>query len=110
MARKLRHYFHGHRITVRTNYPIKQILMKSDLAGRMVTWAVELSEYDIQFSPRTSIKSQALADFMVELSTSGVVEDHSIWVFHVDGSSNLKGSGVGLVLEGLEDFILEYSL
>ena len=57
MALKLRHYFQGHPIIVKTNYPIKQILKKLDLAGRMVTWAVELLEYDIELTLRISIKS-----------------------------------------------------
>ncbi|XP_058751691.1 uncharacterized protein LOC131624793 [Vicia villosa] len=61
-------------------------------------------------SVRTSIKSRALADFVVELSTPGSSEDIPGWVLHVDGSSNLKGSGAGIVLEGPRDFILEYSL
>ena len=49
-ARKLRHYFQGHPITVRTNYPIKQILNKPDLVGRMVKWAIELSEFESALS------------------------------------------------------------
>lgn len=44
------------------------ILKKLDLAGRIVAWAMQLSEYDITYSPRTSIKSQVLADFPMELS------------------------------------------
>ena len=63
--RKLRPYFQGHMIVVKFNYPIKQVLSKPDLAGRRVAWSIELSEYDIQFSPRGSIKSQLLADFDV---------------------------------------------
>jgi len=50
-ARKLRPYFQSHKIVVKTNYPIKQVLGKPDLAGRMVAWSIELSEYDIQFVP-----------------------------------------------------------
>lgn len=34
----------------------------------LVSWVVKLSEYDIQYIPRGSIKSQILADFLVELS------------------------------------------
>ncbi|XP_058783456.1 uncharacterized protein LOC131658141 [Vicia villosa] len=91
-----RSVYHGHKVTVKTNYPIKKILMKPYLAGRMVTWGVELSEYDIQFTPRTSIKSQALADFMVVLSAPNIEESINGWTLHVDGSSNLKGSRAGI--------------
>jgi hypothetical protein len=48
-ARRLRQYFQGHQIVVKTDYPIKQVLRKPDLAGRMVAWSIELSEYDIVF-------------------------------------------------------------
>ena len=37
-------------------------------------------------------------------------ETSSKWVMFVDGSSNLRGSGVGIVLEGPGDLVLEYSL
>jgi len=46
-ARKLRPYFQSHKIIVKTNYPVKQVLSKSDLARRMVSWSVELSDYDL---------------------------------------------------------------
>jgi hypothetical protein len=51
-ARRLRQYFQSHRVIVKTDHPIKQVLKKPDLAGRMVAWSIELSEFDITFSPR----------------------------------------------------------
>lgn len=42
-ARKLRPYFQSHKIVVKSNYPIRQVLGKPDLAGRMVAWSIELS-------------------------------------------------------------------
>src|ERR1051325_10307850 len=109
-ARKLRHYFLGHPVQVKTNFPLKQVFKKPDLAGRMVSWAVELSEYEISFSPRTSIKSQSLADFVVELVSPPGKDSTQRWILSVDGSSNLKGSGAGVVLEGPGEMVLEYSL
>jgi len=32
---KLRHYFETHRIHIKTNYPIKNVLMKPEMSGRM---------------------------------------------------------------------------
>jgi len=58
----------------------------------MVRWAVELSEFDIQYEPRGSIKGQVSADFVAELSLGGdpqEVELGSQWMLSVDGSSNL---------------------
>jgi len=46
-ARKLHPYFQSHRIILKTNYPVNQVLSKPDLVGRMVSWSVELSEYDL---------------------------------------------------------------
>ena len=40
------------------NYPIKQVLQKPELAGRMVTWSIEPLEIDIQYKPY----SQEFAD------------------------------------------------
>ena len=75
-----------------------------------MAWSIELSEYDIQFIPRGSIKSQVLADFLVEL-TSLIQETVSfVWLLSVDGSSNLKGSGAGIILEGPDDLLIEQSL
>ncbi|XP_068486854.1 uncharacterized protein [Phaseolus vulgaris] len=59
-ARRLRHYFHSFTMVVMTNLPIQKVLQKPDVVGRMVRWAVELSEFDIQYEPRGSIKGQAL--------------------------------------------------
>jgi hypothetical protein len=50
-SRKLRPYFQRYPILVRTNQPIRQILHKPDLAGRMISWAIELNQYDISYEP-----------------------------------------------------------
>lgn len=42
--RKIRSYFQGHTILVKTNYRICQVLKKPDLAGRMVSWSADLSK------------------------------------------------------------------
>jgi len=54
---------------VKPNFPIKQVLGKPDLARRMVALSIELSEYDIQYVPRGSKKSQVLEDFLLELTS-----------------------------------------
>ena len=37
---------------------------KLEAAGRLIQWAIELSEFDIRYQPRNAIKAQALADFI----------------------------------------------
>jgi len=49
VARRLRPYFQNHSITVKTDYSIQKILQKPDLVGRMSSWAVELSEFNIHY-------------------------------------------------------------
>ena len=55
-SRKLRPYFQAHTIEVPTEYLMKQILHKPETSGRLIKWAIELSEFDIRYKPRTAIK------------------------------------------------------
>jgi len=48
-ARHLRPYFQNHNIIVKIDYPIQKILQKPDIAGRMLSWVVELSEFNIWY-------------------------------------------------------------
>lgn len=67
-ARKLRPYFHVHQIFVKTYHLICQVIKKPNLAGKMMSWTVELYEYNIHYIPRGSINSQVLIDFLVKFS------------------------------------------
>ena len=35
----------------------------------MVQWAIELSQFDLEYQPQTTIKAQALADFIAEFTS-----------------------------------------
>ncbi|RVW28794.1 hypothetical protein CK203_108249 [Vitis vinifera] len=50
-AQKLRPYFQAHPVIVLTDQPLRNILHKPDLTGRMLQWAIELSEFGIEFQP-----------------------------------------------------------
>jgi len=69
-ARRLRHYFQSFIVIVMIDLPLSKVLQKPGVAGRMVRWAVELSEFDVQYEPRGPIKGQFYADFVVELSSA----------------------------------------
>ena len=69
-ARKLRPYFQAHTIEVLTEFPMKQVLHKPETSGRLMKWAIELSEFDIRYKPKTAIKGQVLADFIMEFTSS----------------------------------------
>ena len=66
-TKKLRSYFQAHPIVVLTNLPLRSTIHKPDLSGKMARWALELSEYGIQYKPRLAKKGQVLADFLVEI-------------------------------------------
>ena len=63
---------------------------KPDAAERLIQWSIELSEFDIDYLPRTVIKAQALADFMVKFTAKDdepkeEEEQVSRWTIHIDG-------------------------
>ena len=115
-ARKLRPYFWAHTIEVPTEYPMKQVLHKPETSGRLMKWAIELSEFDIRYKPKTEIKGQVFADFIMEFTSTEPAKDAqtttgpSIWKLSVDGASNAQGSGAGLILTSPERIDIEYAL
>jgi ribonuclease HI len=81
-------------------YPMKKVLQKPDLSGRLVNWAVELGQFDIEFHPRTTIKGQVLAELPKEFCNIPEAEElpkELTWVVYVDGSSAWGKSGVGVL-------------
>ncbi|RDX87782.1 Tf2-9, partial [Mucuna pruriens] len=95
----------------RTNgFANRQVLGKPDLAGRMVAWSVQLSEFDTTFESRGHIKAQAMANFLIEMTPAADEDEQGEWFLSVDGSSNHTGSGVGVILEGLIGAFIEQSL
>ena len=63
VAQKIRPYFQAHPVMVLTDLPLRGIIHRPDLSGRMACWAMELSVYGIQYKPRLLKKGQVLADF-----------------------------------------------
>ncbi|KAL2240234.1 UNVERIFIED_CONTAM: Retrovirus-related Pol polyprotein from transposon [Sesamum indicum] len=108
-ARKLRPYFQFHPIVVLTNHPLKQVMVKPDTSGRMVKWAVELGEFDIEFQTRNAIKRQVFADFLVEFAGDQPQKEER-WLLHVDGSSTSKNGGAGIYLQGPDGAEIEIAV
>ena len=100
-VRKLKPYFQAHTIIVLTDQPLKRAMSSLEAAGRMALWAIELSEFDVQYRLRTAVKWQIVADFIAEYTQS---EDkgaggHRLWSIHTDGSSNQRVGGAGVVIQ-----------
>ena len=127
-TRKLPYYFQAHTVVVLTQLLLKTILQSADYTRRVAKWGIILRAFDIKYMPRTFIKGQVLANLVVEF-TEPLVEElkpaknmdgklvstisqhgPSHWEVYVDGASNQKGSGVGLVLISSEKIIVEKSL
>ncbi|KFK42631.1 hypothetical protein AALP_AA1G020200 [Arabis alpina] len=108
-ARKLRPYFQSHTIAVMSTQPLRTILHSPSQSGRMAKWAVELSEYDIEYRNRTSTKSQALADFLIELPPEAIAitPTSQDWSLYIDGSASRHGCGAGIRLISPTNEILE---
>ncbi|XP_030923207.1 uncharacterized protein LOC115950096 [Quercus lobata] len=69
------------------------------LAFALVT-AAQLSEFDIQYQPRTAIKGQIIVDFIAEFTSDEGegAEEAPQWSIHTDGSSNRQAGGADIVL------------
>ncbi|KAK0575737.1 hypothetical protein LWI29_006119 [Acer saccharum] len=89
------------------------------LSGRLTKWAIELSEFDVEYLPWTAIKAQAVADFVAEFTEPSIevarmmVERNKKvfkWQLRVDGSSNTHGSGAGVVVSTPEGDSIECAL
>ncbi|XP_042446582.1 uncharacterized protein LOC122031549 [Zingiber officinale] len=78
-----------------TNSPLGRVLLNPEASSQLIKWMTELSEFDIQYQPRTTIKAQSLADFVTEMQNP---ESEAIWRIYVDGSSTRQGSGVDILL------------
>ena len=126
--RKLPHYFQFHTVVVLTQLPLRSLLRSADYTGRIAKWGTILGAFDIKYMSRTSIKGQVLADLMAELAESLLEEEvrkqdmdgKSVyvvslqeplsWRIYVDGATNQRGSGMGLVVISPDKIIIEKSL
>ena len=112
-TKKLLHYFTDHEVIVITSCPLGDIIRNRDAMGRISKWALELMGHDIRYTPRTTIKYQALADFVtewteVQLPTLDVT--HEYWTMYFDGSVMAPGSGAEVVLISPDGSRLRYAI
>nr|GEU47444.1 reverse transcriptase domain-containing protein [Tanacetum cinerariifolium] len=115
-AKRLRRYFQAHPITVVTDQPIKQVLSRPGVARRLQKWSIMLREYNVTYRPRTSVKGQILADFLIEMPeevsqavAAGKTQEEP-WTLFSDGSSCVDGSGAWLILTSPQGAEFTYAL
>ncbi|PKI32485.1 hypothetical protein CRG98_047124 [Punica granatum] len=113
---RLRQYtlYHTIRLLSKAD-PLKYLLDSPSSMKNISKWRCQLTEYDIEYVPRTSIKGQAIADHLAEFPIEddtpinsnfpdeGILqvdseENKFAWKMYFDGAVNSIGSGIGAVL------------
>ncbi|CAM8987939.1 unnamed protein product [Rhodiola kirilowii] len=123
-VQKLRHYMQAHTVHVVSKAdPIKYILSRPVLSGRLAKWAMLLKQYDLVFVPQRATKGQAIADFFADHPVSAEWE-FSIdlpgedifyidvlppWQMFFDRAARRDGAGAGVVFVSLENHLLPFS-
>ena len=55
-------------VGVLTDKPLQRAMSNLEAAEQMALWAIELSEFDIQYCLHSAIKGQMVANFIVEFT------------------------------------------
>ena len=112
-SHKLRPNFQANPILVMTDQPIKKSMNKPEVARRMIQWAIEFSQFDIEYHPRIAINAQAQADFIVEftiLNKEGATDKVERWTIQNEGLLVRKRGGVGVIIITPEGETLKYGV
>ena len=112
IIKKLRHYLQAHSVYLffRAD-PIKYIMSRPVLFGRLAEWAFLLQEFEIIYIPQKAVKGQALADFLAnhpipddwkfseDLPDEGVffIELPRPWKMFFNGAARYDGASAGVV-------------
>ena len=77
-------------MVILTDKPLRKAMSTPKAARQMALYAIELSEFDIQYLPRTAIKGKIVAEFITEFTNmeGQGAEECPQWSIHTDGLSN----------------------
>uniref|UniRef100_A0A2N9ILM6 Uncharacterized protein n=1 Tax=Fagus sylvatica TaxID=28930 RepID=A0A2N9ILM6_FAGSY len=121
---KLRHYMQAHTIHLVAKVdPVKYILSRPVISGRLAKWSVAFQEFEIVYVPQKAIKGQALANFLAdhpipadwELSDDFPDEDVLYteilppWMMFFDGAARREESGAGVVFVSPQKHMLPFA-
>ena len=108
--RKLSPYFQAQTIMVKTDQPIRKAMSKPNVARHMVQWAVELSQFDIEYRSRTTIKAQVLVDFITEFTLPDSDLEAEYWKMCTGGSFVMGLGGIGVIVTSPKKDVLKYGV
>jgi len=108
-TKKLRHYLLAHSIILVSRLdPIKYLFEKLALTGRLARWLLLLSEFDLKYMTRKSVKGRAVAEFLADhpverdeaveylLPNEAILHvEEETWTMYFDKASNQYRYGIG---------------
>jgi ribonuclease HI len=100
-SRKLCHYFEAFKVQVTSDRVLGELFRNPEVFVRIAKWAAKLSGYHITFKPRTSIKSQVLADLIIDWTGPTWQQEESpkkVWTIHCDGALCHVGAGAATII------------
>lgn len=117
VTKRLRHYMLSYSIRrVSRMDPLKYLFEKPALIGKIARWLLLLSEFEIKFVTRKSVKGRAVAEFLLdhpvegpedfefEFPDEGLLQaSNDVWELYFDGASNQNGYGIGILLVSPDD-------
>ena len=112
-SRKLLMYFQANPILVITDQPIKKSMNRPEAAERMIQQAIELSQFDIEYHPRTAINAHALVDFITEFTfpeDDNPTNKTEQQMIQTNGSPAQKRGGVGIIIVTPDEEMLRYGV
>jgi ribonuclease HI len=83
-----------------------------EASTRIIKWGAELSEYIVDFERRSVIKSQVLADFVVDWTSPAQISEEEIpmpWIVQCDGAWCHKGVGISTVVTSPAGVVIRYA-
>ena len=110
-SQKLRHFMLAYTTRLMAKIdPLKYLLSKVALIGRLAKWVMILSEFDIQYVEKKAIKGQVISDQLVEAPVQSLLPlnidfpnesilkiTHQTWVMFFDSSFTQHGSSTRLL-------------
>jgi ribonuclease HI len=100
-SRKPRNYFEAFKVWVTSDRGLGELFRNPEASVQIAKWAAELSGYHITFEPRIAIKSQVLADFIVDWTGPTWQKEESpekVWTIHCDGAWCHAGAGAAAII------------